>query len=70
MTVTIKSLKTDGYYIGLSIEARTYGNVYIVEACPRVNDDLYGFPERQMIYSNDERKKAEATFKRYCKKYF
>ena len=69
MTVIIKSHKSNEYYITLSIEARTYGNIYIVEAVPRINDDLYGFPESQMIYSDDERKKADATFRRYCKKY-
>lgn len=69
MTTTILSHTTKEHYITLSLEARTYGNVYIVEACPRINEYLCGYPERQMLYGENERKKAEATFKRYRKKY-
>lgn len=69
MTTVIASHKTKGYYITLSLETRTYGSVFVVEACPRINDCMCGYPERQMLYGEDEQKKANATFKRYCKKY-
>ena len=69
MTTVVKSHTTKTHYITLELEARSRGYVYIVEACPRIDDCRCGYPERQMLYAMSERKKAEATFKRYCKRY-
>lgn len=69
MTTVILTHENERYYTTMSFEARTYGNVYIVETCPRLDSCRCGYPERQMIYGENERKKAVATFKRYCKKY-
>lgn len=69
MTTVVKSHTTGTHYITMSFEARRYGCVYIVEACPRIGPNLCGYPERQMLYAESERKKAETTFRRYCKRY-
>ncbi len=71
MTIVIKSVKNNHYYITLEIEER-YGKLcYIVQACPILNKDLHlcGCPTREITYTMDEKKKACATFNRYTKKY-
>lgn len=65
MTVTIKNHVTDNYYIGLHLENSTY----IVEVCPRIRENMCGYPIREMRYTINEKDKAERTFKRYIKKY-
>jgi hypothetical protein len=65
MTVTIKEHITDNYYITMEWEK---SNIYIVQACPIIGN-LCGYPEKQMIYSINEKKNALATFNRYKKKY-
>ena len=69
MTTTIKQHKENGYCVNLDIEKEGF---YVVQVCPYHNNgnfDYCGYPEREMIYAYDERKKAEATFRRYVKKY-
>lgn len=69
MTMTIKQHKENGYYVALDIEKEGF---YVVQACPchsNGNFDYCGYPERKIIYAYNEKKKAEATFRRYVKKY-
>lgn len=69
MAVVVESCITDNYLISIEIEVR-YGNSYYkVQTCPKRGDDMYGYPEREMGYSMDEKKKAYATYRRYKKKY-
>lgn len=69
MTTVILNKKTSGHYITLDFELRERGGVYIVGAFPHVNGDLYGHPDRQIIYGANELEKAKATFRRYCNRY-
>lgn len=66
MTTIIKSHKNDNYYISLELDKR---NIYTVQACPRINENLCGYPEREITYPINEKKKALATYNRYVKKY-
>lgn len=69
MTTTIKHHKENGYCATLDIEKEGF---YVVQVCPIYNNgnfDYCGYPERKTIYAYNEKKKAEATFKRYVKKY-
>ena len=69
MTVTINSCKNDAYYVSLSIENRYGNDVYIVQACPCIDDYRCDYPEREMTYPINDKKKAYATYRRYVKKY-
>lgn len=60
-----KSYKNDNYYITLRYE----NNCYIVEVYPRLDNNMCGYPIRKMIYTINEKEKANRTFKRYVKKY-
>lgn len=69
MTVTVNSCKNDNYYITLEIEHRYENDIYVVQACPCIDDYECGYPEREMTYPITDKKKAYATYKRYVKRY-
>lgn len=56
-----------------SITMEYTNNCYIVTVCPHsnnyTNDYMCGYPIRKMIYTINEKEKANRTFKRYVKKY-
>lgn len=68
MTITERQHKENGYYISLDWSKE---NIWIVQACPCYDDNKCGYPIAEMRYPNTqkERRKAEATFRRYVKKY-
>ena len=51
MTVTIKSNTNNNYHVSLDMENRYGNDVYIVQACPCIDDSRCGYPEKEMIYS-------------------
>lgn len=65
MTFVEKQHANKNYYISLEYE----NNCIIVQVCPRHDENLCGYPIRKMTYSINEKEKANATFKRYIKKY-
>lgn len=67
MTTTIKQTNTSTHHIHICVEHGNYGDYISVEACPIIGDHICGYPERQYTYAMSEMKKAEATYKRYCK---
>lgn len=69
MTFVDKQHINDNYYIVLERDKRYNSHFcYVVQVCPIIGG-LVGYPEREMIYSINERQKALATFNRYKKKY-
>jgi hypothetical protein len=66
MTLAIKQHTENGYYVLMEWDKT---NVYHVEVCPCLNDNMCGYPINEMYYTMEEKKKAEATFRRYVKKY-
>ena len=65
MMATIKNATTKTHHICID----SVGNLLIVQACPIHGDGLCGYPDNKCVYHQSERKKAFATFRRYCKKY-
>ncbi len=59
MTTTIKQHKENGYYVTMDIEKEGF---YVVQVCPCHNNgnfDYCGYPEREMIYAYNERKRQK-----------
>lgn len=73
MTLGIKQHKENGYSISMCWEkGYNNGGYYVVQVCPCYNNGKFeycGYPERKMIYSLNEEKKAIATYNRYVRKY-
>ena len=69
MTITEKQCVNDNYYVALEIHPKRGNGCYVVQACPRINEHLFGYPIREMVYSMDEKEKAYATYRRYVRKY-
>jgi hypothetical protein len=65
MTTVIKHHHTPTHYITLEAE----GARLIVQACPLLGDNRCGYPESECTYHYTDRKNANATFRRYIKKY-
>ena len=65
MTITKKQHLNDNYYISMNYE----NNLIKVQVCPKIDENLYGYPIREMIYHTNEEKQANNTFNRYIKKY-
>ena len=67
MSIIERIHENDNYYITLKI----INNIYVVQVCPIVdkNNNLCGYPEKEMTYSINEKNKAINTFNRYVKKY-
>ncbi len=65
MTLQIKSFKTDKWYISMDYEKE---GVIVVQACP-IYGDLIGYPHAKMTYPLNDRKNANATYRRYIKRY-
>ena len=69
MTTTIKQCDSDDYHVSLDVENR-YGNeIYVVYACPRIDECRCVYPEREMTYAIQDNEKACATYRRYVRKY-
>lgn len=69
MTITVKSCKNDSFYISLEVQHRYENDIYVVQACPCINDYECGYPEREMTYSINDKDKAYTTYRRYVKRY-
>lgn len=69
MTVTQKQKVNNDYCISLEIKTAYGKDFYVVQVCPKVTNDLYGYPIATAIYSMEEKSKANRTFSRYVKKY-
>ena len=66
MTMNIKQHKNNNYYITMEWDK---SNIYIIQVCPIIDENLCGYPIREMTYALNEKQKALATFNRYIKKY-
>ena len=66
MTLAIKQHTENGYYVIMEWDKT---NVYRVAVCPCYDENRGGYPINEMYYTMEEKKKAEATFRRYVKKY-
>lgn len=66
MTVVIKQYRDDKYYINLELSKE---GVYTIEVCQRFDSGLCGYPIQKAVYPISEKKNAEATFRRYVKRY-
>ena len=66
MSTVIKQHKENGIYVVMEWEK---SNTYRVASYICHHDGRSGYPIKEMTYSNNEKKKAEATFRRYVKKY-
>ena len=68
MTLAIKQHKENGKYITMFWEKGYINGIYVVEEYEEYNGQ-YTYPFKKMTYSINDKKKAEATFRRYVKKY-
>ena len=69
MTLAIKQHKENGKYITMFWEkGYNNGGIYVVEAYEEYNGQ-YTYPFKKMTYAYNDKKNAEATFRRYVKKY-
>lgn len=69
MTVVVRSHQNENYSISLAIEQGYYGPYYSVQVCPRISYCECGYPIRDMSYPINDKKRANATFNRYKRKY-
>ena len=69
MTVVEKSHISENYYITLEIATRWDKSYYLVQASPRFDNSMCGYPVREMTYPISDKKNAYATFNRYKRKY-
>lgn len=66
MTLAIRQHTENGIYVVM--EAR--GNLLVIEACQCQENNRCGYPvATSQVYSINEKNKADATFRRYVKKY-
>ena len=66
MTLVIRQQTENGYHVVMEWDKT---NIYRVAVCQMIDENLCGYPLNEMIYSINDKKKAEATFRRYVKKY-
>ena len=66
MSLVIRQQTENGYHVVMEWEKT---NIYRVAACQMIDENFCGYPINEMIYSINDKKKAEATFRRYVKKY-
>lgn len=69
MTNTIKSHIENGYYVYMEWDKE---NIYRVGVCPCCKDNMCEYPIypiREMTYSINDKKNAEATYNRYIREY-
>ena len=69
MTTVIKQNTQNGYYVSLSLINSYNNDMYVVQVCPWINESMCGYPEKEMTYSIEDKKKAYDTYNRYIKKY-
>ena len=71
MSFTIEQTTTEKYYISVELETRAnidfLLNVYIVRVCPKHGENLFGYPERETIYTDI--KQSHKTYLRYIREY-
>ena len=66
MTLAIRQHTENGFYV---VMEWVKTNVYRVAVCLCLNDNMCGYSINEMYYTMEDKKKAEATFRRYVKKY-
>lgn len=66
MTLAIRQHTENGFYV---VMEWVKTNVYRVAVCPCYDNNMCGYPLQKMTYSIKDKKNAEATFRRYVKKY-
>lgn len=64
-TILIRAEKTKTHRISIEQE----NTLLIVSACPIINECLVGYPQDKITYNYKDMKNAQATFRRYLKKY-
>ena len=64
-TLTVKQAKTKTHQITIQQE----NTLLIVSASPIIDENLVGYPHDKRVYFYTDTKNANATFKRYIKKY-
>lgn len=69
VTVVIESCENEKYHVDMEVTTRGNNQVYVVQVCPRFNENMCGYPLNQRTYSVNDKKNAYATYKRYVKKY-
>ena len=69
MTIYVEQFQGNNNYCTLSIEENNNKLLYIVQVCELINESLASYPFKSCTYSINDKKKAQATFKRYVKKY-
>lgn len=66
MTIAIKQHTENGYHVIFEWDKT---NIYRVAVCQMIDENSCGYPINEVTYSINDKKKAEATFRRYVKKY-
>ena len=66
MSTVINNTRKNGIYVVMEWEK---SNTYRVASYICHHDGRCGYPIKEMTYSINEKKNAEATFRRYVKKY-
>lgn len=64
-TILIRKERTKTHSISIEQE----NTLLIVSACPIISDCLVGYPQDKRVYYYTDMKNAQATFRRYLKKY-
>ena len=67
MTYGMKHHEENGVHVDLYWEKNNYGGLYVVSAGELHGGLLHSFIKRE--YALNDKKNAEATFRRYVKKY-
>lgn len=69
MSMVVRQHTENNYYVTLEVKNVWGNDIYIVEVCPCYDNNMCGYPLQKMTYSIKDKKNAEATFRRYVKKY-
>ena len=66
MSLVIRQQTENGYHVVMEWDKT---NIYRVAVCQMIDENSCGYPINQMTYSINDKKKAEAIFRRYVRKY-
>ena len=66
--IAIKEKSIGDYYILMEEQVRYNNYIYYVCICPKKGEHFAGYPVNKMTYNLSEKKLAEKTFYRYCRK--
>lgn len=66
MIALVKEYKGNEHLVSMTVDK---DGVCSVAVYTEQNNNMYGYPEREIVYSRTEKKNAEATYRRYVKKY-